>query len=171
MWVFLFVVLEEIAVKVLTTNRLTAYDDRMVAHAHCGLLFARWAKLMEEYDLVILPTASAPPFDKMAMWAPEVVGGKKMANYFEWISITCELPIFLAFFHTKGMLNPVSLVDFITLTQSPVLALPLGSYLPPIDHLPFGIQVVGRRRKDVELFAVGRAMEAALKGRMEPNLD
>jgi amidase len=66
-----------------------AYEDRMVAHAHAGLLFKKWTKLMETYDLVVLPTASAAPFDKMEQWAPEVVGGKKMENYFEWICITC----------------------------------------------------------------------------------
>lgn len=67
------------------------YEDRMVAHAHSGILFRKWTELMGEFDLVILPTASAAPYDKMAMWAPEVVGGKKMANYFEWICITCGL--------------------------------------------------------------------------------
>jgi Asp-tRNA(Asn)/Glu-tRNA(Gln) amidotransferase A subunit family amidase len=36
--------------------------------------------------------------------------------------------------------------------------------------LPFGIQVVGRRREDVLLFGIGREMERELKGRMVPDL-
>ncbi|KAI9030645.1 amidase [Hyaloraphidium curvatum] len=124
-----------------------AYHDRMAAHAHAALFFARWQeKVAGEYDIVVVPTATAPPFPHSEMWAPEEVDGKKMSSYFEWISITY----------------------LITLTQSPVVALPVGSYPPPLQNLPFGVQLVGRRRKDGELLAAARAIEAAIGGRMEP---
>ncbi len=102
-----------------------------------------WAKLYREFqvfmadvDLFIAPGNAVAPF-RVADGIPTTVGGKKMENYVDASLIRSAL----------------------TLTGHPVLALPCG-----LDHtgMPFGFQVTGKRRDDVDLLAACAALEAEI---------
>lgn len=113
-------------------------EDIGWAVAEQGQLFRRFADFMEEVDLLIAPAASVQPFDKTQLF-PAEVDGKPLPTYIAWVAIAYGL----------------------TLTGHPVLCLPCG-----LDEngLPFGLQIVGRRRQESRLLAIGAALEAAFRG-------
>ena len=88
----------------------------------------------DDLDLLIVPGNATPAF-RLEDGIPREINGKKMDNY----------------------MDPSLIRSALTLTGHPVLALPCGS-----DHLglPFGIQLVGKRRGDVELLKIAMALEA-----------
>lgn len=99
-----------------------------------------WAKLYRDYqdfmadvDLLLVPGNAVPPF-LVADGIPTSINGKKMENYVDASLVRSAL----------------------TLTGHPVLALPCG-----LDHIgmPFGFQVVGKRRGDLNLLGAAAAME------------
>ena len=65
----------------------------------------------------------------------------------------------------KNYMDASLIRSALTLTGHPVIAMPCG-----YDHigLPFGLQLVGKRRGDVELLKIAMALEATLS--TKPNL-
>ena len=99
-----------------------------------GRLFQRLAGFFQEFDLLICPAAQVPPFAVDTRWVREIAG-QALDNYVEWIRITYA----------------------ITLTGSPVVALPCGI---TADGRPVGLQLVGRPRGEAPLIAAAAAFEA-----------
>lgn len=98
-------------------------------------ILARFRQAMEGCDLVLAPTTPVSPFPWTTLYA-DTVDGKVQANYYRWLALTYV----------------------VTLTTLPALSLPCGS---DDSGMPFGLQVVGRFRGDLELLAAAAAMEHA----------
>ena len=105
----------------------------------------QWCKIYRDFqaffeniDLLIVPGNATPAF-RIEDGIPREINGKKMENYMDASLIRSAL----------------------TLTGHPVLALPCG-----FDHLglPFGIQLVGKRRGDLELLEIAMALEVTFSG-------
>jgi len=110
----------------------------------------RFLTLMEQFDVLICPACSVPPFPH-AQFHVEEIGGEKMDTYMRWLAISYG----------------------VTLTTHPVVALPCGR-----DELglPFGIQVIGRMGEDARLIEIAQGLERALAADPElarplPDLD
>jgi amidase len=112
-----------------------ALDAAAVAAAERGRgrLYHRVAAFMRDYELLLVPAASLPPFDVHTPWIRELEG-EAFDNYVEWIRITYAL----------------------TLTALPILCLPCG--VTP-DGLPVGLQLIGRPRGEMPLLQAGAALE------------
>ena len=112
--------------------------DAAWAHAEQTRLFRRFQALYRDYDLVMAPTTPVSPFPWTELYLDEL-NGKKLRNYYHWLS------------HAY----------VVTLTTNPAITLPCG-----VDHrsMPFGLQVVGRFRGDVELLNAAQSLEAAFAG-------
>ena len=103
-----------------------------------------WAEMYRQFemffadiDLLIVPWNAVPPF-LIADGIPKSVNGKPMQNYVDASLIRSAL----------------------TLTGHPVIALPAG--LDAIG-MPFGLQVVGSRRGDLDLLRAAAALEAQIR--------
>jgi Asp-tRNA(Asn)/Glu-tRNA(Gln) amidotransferase A subunit family amidase len=109
--------------------------DAAWAHAEQTRIFRRFQATFRDYDLVISPTTPVSPRPWTELYLPEV-DGKPLRNYYHWLALTY----------------------FITLVTNPAISLPCGR-----DHagMPFGLQVTGRFRGDLELLAAAEAMEEA----------
>jgi len=96
-------------------------------------LFQSFSSIFNDYDLVICPGVSIPPFP----WKfrnPKLIDGKEIENYMAWLALTSSL----------------------TVVGHPVLALPCG-----LDEqgTPFGIQVIGQMYSDHRLLSAGVGIE------------
>ncbi len=100
-----------------------------------------WAELyfnfqffFADIDLMIVPGNAVSPF-LITEGIPKSVGGKVMENYVDASLIRSAL----------------------TLTGHPVIAIPTG-----LDEIgmPFGVQIVGKRRGDFDLLSAAKAIEA-----------
>ena len=98
-------------------------------------LYRKFARLFEDFDLVICPGVSVSPFPWRTMH-PEEIDGKKVENYMAWLALTSS----------------------ITVLGHPVLALPCGK---DSAGLPFGIQVVGPMYADHRVLSAAQALENA----------
>jgi amidase len=96
-------------------------------------LYQTFAALFDEFDLVICPGVSVPPFPWTQL-NPQQIDGQPVANYMAWLALTASL----------------------TVVGHPVVALPCG-----LDEhgTPFGIQVVGRMYADRQLLSAAAALE------------
>ncbi len=101
-----------------------------------SLLFQRFARLFDEIDVLICPTAAVSPFPH-SLAHPKAINGEPLATYMSWYSITYLL----------------------SLALPAVVSLPCG-----LDHqgMPFGIQVVGPMGSDARVLAVAAALEGEL---------
>jgi len=102
-------------------------------------LYADFEAYFEDIDLLIVPGNAVSPF-LIADGIPKSVGGKPMQNYVDASLIRSAL----------------------TLTGHPVIAVPTG--LDSVG-MPFGVQIVGHRRGDLDLLAAAAALEAEIKVR------
>ena len=111
-------------------------DDYAWAHRRHTEIYRRFQAFFDDVDLLICPAAAVTPFPGEISY-PESVEGVPARTYFHWLAINYGL----------------------TLTTSPVIALPSG-----VDRagLPFGIQVVGPRGSDRFVLAAARELELAL---------
>ena len=98
-------------------------------------ILARFRQAMGDCDIVLAPTTPVSPFPWTTLYA-DTVEGKAQANYYRWLALTYV----------------------ITLTTLPALSLPCGA---DERGMPFGLQVVGRFRGDLELLSAAAAMERA----------
>jgi amidase len=119
-------------------SKTIAIRDVGRAHAEQTALVRRFQSFFEDFDLLICPAASVPPYPVEEVYVGEI-DGRKLASYIEWISITYA----------------------ITLTTHPATVIPCG--LGP-TNMPFGLQIVGRIRDDAGTLAAAAAIEAALAG-------
>jgi Asp-tRNA(Asn)/Glu-tRNA(Gln) amidotransferase A subunit family amidase len=123
--------------------------DAAWAHAEQTRLFRRFQATFRNYDLVLSPTTPVSPRPWTELYLAEMEG-KPLRNYYHWLALTY----------------------FITLATNPAISLPCGR-----DHagMPFGLQVTGRFRGDLEVLAAAEAMEEAFTrilglGRPRPDL-
>ncbi len=108
--------------------------DVSIAETQWRKIYKDFGVFFENIDLLIVPGNATPAF-RIEDGIPSEINGKKMENYMDASLIRSAL----------------------TLTGHPVLALPCG-----YDHLglPFGLQLVGKRRGDLELLEISMALEA-----------
>ena len=98
-------------------------------------LYQQFAAIFDEYDVVICPGVSIPPFAWQDL-NPRSIDGEPVANYMAWLALTSS----------------------ITVVGHPVVALPCGR---DDAGLPFGIQVIGAMYEDRRLLATAQALESA----------
>ena len=101
-----------------------------------GELIRRAARFFENYDLLICPAVTCPPFDVNQRY-PEEVDGIRFKGYMGWLVLTLA----------------------ITVTACPVIALPGGF---TASGLPIGLQLVGPPRSDAKLFSMAAYLESLL---------
>lgn len=92
--------------------------------------FETAARLFEDYDAFLMPTAQCFPFDAELDW-PKEIGGVAMDTYHRWMEITV----------------PVNLIGL------PSLAMPAGF---SAGGLPMGLQLIGPRGADLGLLKLAR---------------
>ncbi|HEX5194259.1 MAG TPA: amidase [Solirubrobacteraceae bacterium] len=97
--------------------------------------FTRVAELLEQFDLLVAPSAQVVPFP-IELEFPSTVAGVKMPHYLGWMRVCSR----------------------ITVTAHPVAAVPAGF---TADGVPVGMQLVGRYRGDRRLLDLAAAWEAA----------
>jgi amidase len=97
--------------------------------------FKRAARLFDQYDALVLPTAQVWPFPADWRW-PESVAGRKMDTYHRWMEVVV----------------PASLIGL------PALSVPVG-FGP--QALPSGMQIIGRSGNDAGVLAIGQAYHRA----------
>jgi amidase len=111
-------------------------SDVSIAETQWRKIYRDFEVFFRDIDLLIVPGNATPAF-RIEDGIPREINGKKMENYMDASLIRSAL----------------------TLTGHPVLALPCGfDYL----GLPFGLQLVGKRRGDIELLQISMALEAIL---------
>lgn len=113
-------------------------------------LYQRFAAIFDDYDVLICPGVSIPPFPWRDL-NPRQIDGVPVTNYMAWLGLTSS----------------------ITVVGHPVVALPCGR---DRQGTPFGIQVIGAAYDDRRLLAIARALEAAFATdpsltRPQPDLD
>ncbi len=99
-------------------------------------IFRRLGALLDEYDLLALPTVQVAPFPVEWRW-PRQVAGVEMERYYTWMR-SCTR---------------------ISATALPALSLPAGF---TAEGLPVGLQLVGSHRGELALLGRAAALEAAL---------
>jgi len=107
--------------------------DAGTAEKSWSILYAGFQEFFTDVDLFVVPGNSVSAF-RLEDGIPKVVGGKPMENYVD-----------------------ASLVrSIVTLMGHPVIAIPCG-----VDHLglPFGVQLIGKRRADHDLLSMASALE------------
>ena len=92
------------------------------------------ATFFEQYDLLLCPTVSVPPFPRELRYVEEIAG-QATDTYIDWIAITFA----------------------ITMTGCPALSLPAGV---TTSGLPVGLQVIGRARGEGDLLRACHHMES-----------
>ncbi len=109
---------------------LADVGSAMKAHTE---IYRRFVAFMDDYDILICPAMSVPPFPHGQLY-PTEINGEPLRSYFHWLALAYGL----------------------TLTCHPVVCLPAG-----LDHtgMPFGIQICGRRAGDARVLAIARAIE------------
>ena len=101
-------------------------------------LYRRFVSFMKDFDVLIAPAVSVPPFPVEQLYIDKI-NGRPLRTYFHWIAITYGL----------------------SLTGHPVVVLPCGR---DYTGTPFGIQLCGRRGEDQRLLGIAAALESYLKG-------
>jgi Asp-tRNA(Asn)/Glu-tRNA(Gln) amidotransferase A subunit family amidase len=107
--------------------------DCVWAGAEQTRIFRRFQQLFSQYDLILSPTTPVSAFPWEQPYLTHV-NGVELENYYRWLALTYV----------------------VTLATNPALSMPLG-----VDHLgmPFGMQVIGKFRGDLELLMAARALE------------
>ncbi|MFT5210250.1 MAG: amidase [Flavobacterium sp.] len=122
-------------------NIKSSYDSALMttmasiaeARARQMQLYQSFSSVFEDYDIVICPGVSIPPFP-WKLRNPLAIDGKPVENYMAWLALTSSL----------------------TVVGHPVVALPCG-----LDDqgTPFGIQVVGKMYSDHRLLSIASGLE------------
>ena len=109
--------------------------DSAWAQAEQTRILQRFQSTFKDYDLVLAPTTPVSPFPWTQSYA-QVIEGKPQSNYYRWLALTYV----------------------ITLTTHPALTLPCGT---DGKGMPFGLQVVGPFRGDLQVLSASLALEEA----------
>ena len=99
-------------------------------------MIRRAARFFENYDMLICPAVTCPPFDVNQRF-PAEVDGVRFESYMGWLILTFA----------------------ITVTACPVIALPGGF---TASGLPIGLQLVGPPRSEAKLFSMAAYLESLL---------
>jgi amidase len=110
--------------------------DLMQASVERSAFYQAWLQLFDHYDFLILPTAQCFPFDVHTPW-PSSIGSRTMDSYHRWMEV----------------------VIYATLSGCPSISVPAGWGGP--EHLPMGIQIIGRPRADFDVLRAAHAYELA----------
>jgi amidase len=110
--------------------------DLMKASAERSAFYQAWLELFDHYDFLILPTAQCFAFDIQTAW-PSRIGSRSMDTYHRWMEV----------------------VIYATLSACPSISVPAGWGGP--DHLPMGMQIMGRPRADQDVLRAAQAYEIA----------
>lgn len=126
---------------------ITDVANGMAAHTR---IYRQFVGFMEDYDILICPAMSVPPFPHGQLY-PAEINGEPLRTYFHWLALAYGL----------------------TLTSHPVVCLPAGLDL---TGMPFGIQICGKRGGDVRVLEIAHALERTLAdidglGRPLPDLE
>ena len=116
--------------------RRISLADRARAHVVQTRIARAFAQALERVDVIVAPVTPVSPFPWTTLYA-EAVDGQPMANYYRWLALCYG----------------------VTLSTHPALSLPSGR---DEAGMPFGLQVVGRLRGDVELLSAAQALEQVL---------
>lgn len=112
--------------------------DRARAHAIQTRVARSFASALDDVDVIVAPVVPVSPFPWTQLYA-EAVDGQRMATYYQWLALCYG----------------------VTLSTHPALSLPSGRD----EHgMPFGLQMVGRLRGDVQLLGAAHALEQAWAG-------
>lgn len=108
------------------------------AHAEQAVLCEKFSGLFDRADVIVTPAASVSPFSAELDF-PGAIDGIELAHYAEWMAITYA----------------------VTLVGHPALVVPCG-----LDEqgLPFGLQLIGRRYRDLDLLRFGLGLERHVAG-------
>lgn len=114
----------------------TAYtfEQLAVARANHTSFEQEFQRLFDGVDALICPTCAIPPFP-VEQNHPTEINGKSLDRYYSWYALTYAL----------------------SLSSSPVISLPAGK---DADGLPFGIQIIMRRNRDLDLIKIATLIEA-----------
>jgi amidase len=114
--------------------KLTGLD---VSHAEAArtAFYHRVREFMERHEFLVLPVSQVAPFPVEVEWVRSI-NGTPMNTYIDWMG-TCYA---------------------ITLTGLPAISVPCG-FTP--DGLPIGLQIVGRRHRDLDVLKLAYAFEQA----------
>ena len=120
-------------------ERGIALTDADVARAAAikTALDARITAFFERYDFLALPVAQVAPFSVDTQWVREIAG-VPMPTYIDWMA-TCYA---------------------ISCTGLPAISVPCG-FTP--EGLPIGLQIVGRRGRDLDVLQLAHAFEQATR--------
>ena len=103
-------------------------------------------RLFERYDFLLLPSAQVFPFDAEIHW-PKSIDGSGMDTYHRWMEV----------------MVPASLAG------CPAMSVPVGFHR---DHLPMGLQIMGRSHADLSVLQLAHAYDEATRWvqRVQPPL-
>jgi amidase len=119
--------------------------DIVAAEVAQGELIRRTAKWFGNYDLLICPAVSCPPFDVNLRY-PGQVDGVRLEGYMSWLILTYA----------------------ITVTACPVVSLP-GGFTKA--GLPVGLQLVGPPRSEARLLSMAAYIEERLDVKPKTPID
>jgi amidase len=94
-------------------------------------------RFLERHDFIVAPVAQVAPFPVEIEWITEIEG-HHLETYIDWMA-TCYA---------------------ISCTGLPAISVPCGF---TDDGLPVGLQIVGRRRRDLEVLELARAFERSTR--------
>jgi len=101
-----------------------------------SIIRSNWTKeldrLLQIYDVLVLPSAQVFAFDVDTHW-PQTIAGKTMDTYHQWMEVVIGA----------------------TLAGLPALAVPAGFH----QGVPFGLQLIGKRHGELELLQFGHGWE------------
>lgn len=117
-------------------------DDITESNINRSRIAANMGVLLQDFDVLALPTVGCMPHKVDEEWVREV-GGVALAGYMDWLRF--------AFLATTAAL--------------PAISVPVG--LGP-RGLPVGLQLIGPPRGEAKLLAVARAVEIAVGGPLGP---
>jgi Asp-tRNA(Asn)/Glu-tRNA(Gln) amidotransferase A subunit family amidase len=111
-------------------------EDFGRAHTAQTAIYRRFQTFFEEFDLLVTPGITVPPFAWTTLY-PAEIDGAKVRTYFHWLALAYG----------------------VTLTGHPTICIPCGT---DANGLPFGIQIVGPRNGDAFLLSAAAAIEREL---------
>jgi Asp-tRNA(Asn)/Glu-tRNA(Gln) amidotransferase A subunit family amidase len=108
--------------------------DRAWAHAEQTRILRKFNALMQDFDVILLPTSAISPFPWIDSHATEI-NGQSMDIYYRWLALSY-----------RG-----------SLMGGPAITIPSGR---DSNNMPFGLQMLGPSRGDESLLAIAGAFES-----------
>lgn len=115
-------------------GRGMSLSDRAWAHKEQTKILRNFNQLMQNFDVIVMPTVPVSPFPWTQAYA-ERINGQDMDIYYRWLALTY-----------RG-----------SLSGGPSITLPAGK---DGQGMPFGLQMLGPVRGDESLLAAAKAVEA-----------